>query len=255
VVADSQWDPAATAPHRHAVGVITRLPQTRTRVSQVLTPALRADRWPRRDDTPRDQRVAGGHDRLAQCGLGVSAQVARERAAASGTNAHPRDEAARETPRWHGHATRLATPEAAHAALAALATGWPDLPGEACNRLAPTRDAHQGRPPSTPPMHVRAWQMPAQVRPATATMAPRKPPHACVVLGPTIDARQWHAADVMAAATGQAQAAGGVRLLKAPRGGVAAWCVKTPSVAKGDGRVRPCAGGLYAGAPRRRRQP
>jgi hypothetical protein len=70
-----------------SLGCITRMPQTITLVSQVITQALREDIWQRLDDTTRDQRVELCHYRMAQRWLVVSSQAALERAAARVTKA------------------------------------------------------------------------------------------------------------------------------------------------------------------------
>jgi hypothetical protein len=56
--AASQLDNDAKAANLHALGVITRMPHTRTLVSHVITQARPWDTWPRLDATTRSQRVA-----------------------------------------------------------------------------------------------------------------------------------------------------------------------------------------------------
>jgi transposase len=232
-VADSQLYPADNATNRQALGLITRLPHTLKRVSQVITPALSADRWQRRDDTTRADQVELCPYRMAQRWLVVSAQAAFARAEARVTNAPQRDYAALETPRLHWQANRVETPEAAHTAWALLAHGGRYHQVDAYTRSEPKRDDPQGRPTSTPPIKALAWQMPAQVRPATETSEPQKPHQACLVLGTQMDASQLHEAAVMAADHGQAQVEGGVRFLQDPRFVVSSVFVKQPSRLQG----------------------
>ena len=210
VVADSKLYTEDNATTLQSLGCITRRPQTITLVSRVITQPLREDMWQRLDDTTRDQRVELCHYRMAQRWLVVSSQAALERAAARATKAQQREYAAIEKPLLHLHAKRVETPEAAHAALAALEKGWRDHQVDAYNLIEHKRYAHKGRPTSTTPIQVMAWQMQAQVRPDTETIAQRKPHNACFVLGTNIDASQLHEADVIVAYKGQAQAEGGL---------------------------------------------
>jgi hypothetical protein len=53
--ADATLAPEDQAPTRPHLGVITRMPQTRGPVSQVIAPALLGDPWPRLEDNPRAQ--------------------------------------------------------------------------------------------------------------------------------------------------------------------------------------------------------
>jgi transposase len=57
LVADAQRSPAATAARLRPLGCITRLPQTRQRVSPAITPALSGDRGHRREATTRAPRL------------------------------------------------------------------------------------------------------------------------------------------------------------------------------------------------------
>jgi transposase len=232
-VADAEVYTEDNATNLQAWGCITRIPQTIKLVSQVLTQALREDMGPRLDDPTRDPRGELCHDRMAQCWLVGSSQAALERAAASVTTAQQRAYAAIEKPLVPWHAKRLETPEAAHAALAAREQGWRDHPVDADHLIDHPRDAHKGRPTSTTPMQVAAWPMPAQVRPETETMAPRKQHHAGLVLGTTIDASQVHEAAVRATDKSQAQAEGGFRVLTDPLFVVSSLCVKQPARLQG----------------------
>jgi len=57
LVADSKLYNEANAANLHALGFLTRIPNTLNLVSQVITQALRWDTWQRLDDTTRYQRL------------------------------------------------------------------------------------------------------------------------------------------------------------------------------------------------------
>jgi transposase len=57
LVADSKLYNEDNAANLHSLGLITRMPNTLTWVSQVITDALRGDTWQRVHDTTRDPRV------------------------------------------------------------------------------------------------------------------------------------------------------------------------------------------------------
>jgi hypothetical protein len=152
-------------------------------------------------------------------------------------------------------AKRFETPEAAHAALAALEQGWRYHQVDAYALIAHQRDDHQGRPTSTTPIKAMAWQMQAQVRPDTEAIEQQKQHKACFVLGTNIDVSQLHEADVIAAYKGQAQVEGGCRFLKDPLCFVSSWFVKKPSRIQGLLMVMTLALLVYAVAQRRLRQP
>jgi len=80
-----------------------------------------------------------------------------ERAEASLTNAQPREGEALEKPRLPVHATRVPTPEAAHAALTALSQSWRDHPPAPSQVIDHTREAGKGRPTPTSPLKAMAW--------------------------------------------------------------------------------------------------
>jgi transposase len=255
LVADSKLYTEDHATNLQALGFLTRLPNTLKLVSQVITQALSADMWPRLDDTTRYDRVELCHDRMAPRWLVVSSQAAFERAEASVTKAQHRDYAAIEQPLLHLQAKRVETPEAAHAALAALEQGWRYHQVDAYALIEHKRDDHQRRPTSTTPIKAMAWQRQAQVRPDTETIEQQKQHNACFVLGTHIDVSQLPEADVMAAYNGQAQVEGGFRLLKDPRFFVSSLCVKKPSRLQGLLMVMTLALLVYAVAQRRLRQP
>jgi transposase len=124
VVADSKRYPEDHAATLRALGFSTRMPTPLNGVSQVITPALRWDTWQRLDDTTRYQRVEFCHDGMAQRCLVVSSEAAVQRAEAPVSQATQRAAAVIEQPRFHVHAQRFETPEAAQAALATRASGW-----------------------------------------------------------------------------------------------------------------------------------
>jgi transposase len=124
LLADSQLYHADNAPHFRHLGFITRLPNTIGAVSEAITQALALESWARLDEATRDQRLELCHDGMAQRWLVVSSQAALERAEARLTKASQREEEAIHKPLLHLQAQRFATPEAAHEALTAWATGW-----------------------------------------------------------------------------------------------------------------------------------
>ncbi len=159
LVADAHLDPedhAATLPSR---GLSTRLPNTRTLVSPVSTDALRGDTGPRVQDTTRSPRVECWHAGMAQRWLVVSAAAAWPRAEAPVSQAQQRDEEAIAKPRVPWQAPRVETPEAADAALGALATAWTSHQVASSSLLAQPREACTGRP--TPPTPIQALTWPS----------------------------------------------------------------------------------------------
>lgn len=135
-----------------------------------------------------------------------------------------------------------------------LGKPWKDHQVAASPLLEHTRDATQGRPPPTPPIHATEWQLHARVRPDGERLQQATQYHACFVLGSPREAEQRSAAEVMAGDTGQAQAEGGCRFLNAPRCVVASLCVKKPSRLRGLLRVMTLALLVSAGAQRRLRR-
>ena len=57
LIADAKLSPADNAPNLHALGFITRIPNTIGPVSQVITQALTGDTWHPLDETTRYQRL------------------------------------------------------------------------------------------------------------------------------------------------------------------------------------------------------
>jgi transposase len=91
LVADSKLDNADNAANLHALGFITRIPNTLKLVSQVITDALSGDTWHRVHDTTRYQRVELCHYGMAQRWLVVSSEAALQRAEATVNNAQQRE--------------------------------------------------------------------------------------------------------------------------------------------------------------------
>jgi hypothetical protein len=170
--------------------------------------------WQRLDDTTRYHQVELCHYRIAQRWLVVSSQAACDRAEASVTKAQQREYAAIEKQLFHLQAKRFETPEATHAALAAIEKGWRYHQVDAYDLIEHKCYDHKGRPTSTTPIKAMTWQMQAQVRPDTEAIEQQKQYKACFVLGTNIDASQLHEADVIAAYKGQAQVEGASGFLR-----------------------------------------
>ena len=184
----------------------------------------------------------------------VSSEAAVQRAEATVNQAQQREAEAIEQPRWHRHAQRFETPEAATAALDTLARSWTYPQVDASSRIDHTRYAAQGRPTPTTPRKAIAWQIQAQVQPHDAQMGQRKPHQACWVVGTNMDASPVSDAEGMRASKGQAQAAGGLRFLTDPLCVVSSLFVNRPSRIQGLMRVMTGAVLVSAVAQRRLRQ-
>jgi transposase len=253
-IADSKLYHEDHAIHLRHLGVITRMPNPIGAVSEALTQALALDRWPRLDDHPRYQRLARGHDGMAQRWLVVSSQAALERAEAARNNARHREDEAIQRPRFHLQATRFAMPEAAHEALTAVAQGWTYHPGDAYHRSAHKRYARQGRPTPRLPVKAPAWQIQAHVRPDAAVIGHHKQRHACFVIGTTICASELRDPAVLAAYKRPSRGEGGCRFLNDPLFFVSSLLVKKPCRSQGLLRVMTLALLVSSVAQRRWRQ-
>ena len=242
------------AANLHTLGFLTRIPNTLNRVSQVITQAWRWDTWQRLDDPTRDQRVELCHYGMAQRWLVVSSEAAGQRAEATVSKALQREAAVIEKQLLHLQAKRFETPEAAKAALDALARSWTYHQVAAYSLIDHTRDAGQGRPTPTTPIKAMAWQIHGQVRPDDEQIRQRKHHNACFVVGTNIGASQLSDAEVIRAYNGQAQAEGGVRFLKDPLFFVSSLFVKKPSRIQGLLMVLTGALLIYSVAQRRLRQ-
>jgi hypothetical protein len=170
---------------------------------------------------------------MVQRWLVGSSEAAVQRAEATVSKAQPREDATILTHLVHLQAQRFETPEAAHAALAAVAQAWTYHQGDVSPLLAHQHDACQGRPASTTPIKAIDWQSEAQVRPDDVKLGHLKRYQACCVLGTTIETRQLSDVEGMQAYKAQGQVEGGCRLLKDPLFVVSALVVKKPSRIQG----------------------
>jgi transposase len=254
LVADAKLYSEDTAATLSQLGFITRIPATLKLVSQVIRQALQWDTWHYLDDTTRYQRIALGHYGMAQRWLVVSSQAALERADKSVTNAQQRELEALKKQLFHLQAKRFATPEAAQAALAALANAWRYHQIDTTWLSAHTRYACKGRPTPTSPIKAIEWQIQAQVRPDQAGIETRKQQSACYVIGTNVAAHQLSDAQVIQAYKAQAHAEGGFRFLKDPVFFVSSLFVKKPSRIQGLLMVMTLALLVYAVTQRRLRQ-
>jgi len=152
LVADAKLYTEETAATLAKLGFITRIPRTIKLVSQVITQVLKRDLWQRLDATTRYHRLELCHYGMAQRWLVVSSQAARERAEASVTKAPPRESDALQQHMFHLQAKRFETPEAAHAALAALAKSWRYHQVDTAPVIEHKHYAGKGRPTSTSPI-------------------------------------------------------------------------------------------------------
>ena len=254
LVADAKLYHEANAPTLAKLGFITRIPGTLKLVAQVITQALTADLWQRLDETTRYHRLELCHYGMAQRWLVVSSQAAMERAEASVTNAQQREWDAIEKQRFHLQAQRFKTPEAAHAALATLATSWRYHQLETSQVIEHKHYACKGRPTSRSPIKAIAWQIHAQVQPDYERIAFRKQQEACFVIGTNIDANQLRDPEVIHAYKAQAQVEGGFRFLKDPLFFVSSLFVKKPCRIQGLLMVMTLALLVYSVTQRRLRQ-
>ena len=254
VVADAKLYHEDNAPHLTHLGFITRIPGTLKLVSQVISQALRWDAWQELDATTRYQRLELGHYGMAQRWLVVSSQAACERAESTVAKACQRESEAIAKQLFHLQAKRFETPEAAHAALAALEQSWRYHQVETAHLIEHKRYAGKGRPTSTTPMKATAWQMQAHVRPDNEEMRHRIQHNACFVLGTNIAASQLSDPEIIVAYKAQAQAEGGFRFLKDPLFFVSSLFVKKPSRIQGLLMVMTLALLVYSVTQRRLRQ-
>jgi transposase len=231
--ADAKLYHADHAPNLHALGVITRIPNTIGPVSQVITQALTWDSWHPRDETTRYQRLELCHDGMAQRWLVVHSQAALARAETTVNNARQRDYETIARQLFHLQAKRFPTPEAAQGALGTLAKGWKDHQVDSSRLTAHTRDTGKGRPTPKTPLKAIEWQIDAHVRPEDEALRSQTQGKACFVLGTHICASQLSDTEVIAAYKGQARVEGGFRFLKDPLFFVSSLFVKKPSRLQG----------------------
>ena len=254
LIADSKLYSEENATQLAKLGFITRIPGTLKLVSQVITQVLKWDRWQRLDETTRYHRLELCHYGMAQRWLVVSSQAAMERAEASVTKAQQREGEAIEKQLFHLQAKRFETPEAAHAALAALAKSWRYHQVDTARVIEHKHYAGKGRPTPTSPIQSLEWQMQAQTRPDQERIAFRKQQGACFVLGTNIEADDLSDEEVIAAYKAQSQVEGGFRFLKDPLFFVSSLFVKKPSRIQGLLMVMTLALLVYSVAQRRLRQ-
>jgi transposase len=254
VVADAKLYHEDNAIHLNHLGFITRIPGTLKLVSQVISQALRWDAWQEIDATTRYQRLELGHYGMGQRWLVVSSQAACERAESTVAKACQRESEAIAKQLFHLQAKRFETPEAAHAALAALEQSWRYHQVETANLIEHKRYAGKGRPTSTAPRQATAWQLQAHVRPDNEQRRHRIQHHACFVLGTNIAASQVSDPEIIVAYKAQAQAEGGFRFLKDPLFFVSSLFVKKPSRIQGLLMVMTLALLVYSVTQRRLRQ-
>jgi transposase len=124
-VADATLSTEAHAIHRQHLGFLTRMPGTRTLVTQVLPQARRGETWQRREETTRSPPRVLCHDGI-QRWLGGGSQASLERAETRRTTAGQRDVEAMTTQRFPLHAQRCEPPTQAEDALSVLAKTWRD---------------------------------------------------------------------------------------------------------------------------------
>jgi len=191
---------------------------------------------------------------MAQRWLVVSSEAAVQRAEATVSKAQQRECEAIEKQLFHLQAKRFETPEAAQAALGALATSWTYHQVAASSLIEHKRYVCQGRPTPTTPIKAIEWQIQGQVRPDDEQIAYDKQYKACFVVGTNIEASQLSDADIIQAYKGQAQAEGGFRFRKDPLFFVSSLFVKKPSRIQGLLMVMTLALLVYSVAQRRLRQ-
>jgi transposase len=254
LVADAKLYHQDNAAHLSKLGFITRIPNTLKVVSQVMTQVLQWDMWQWLDETTRYQRLELCHYRMAQRWLVVSSQAALERAEAHVKTACQREAAMIEKQLFHLQAQRFETPEAAQAALAALAKPWQYHQVEAYHLIEYPHYACRGRPTSTTPLTSIDWQIEVQVRPDQEQIEHRTQHNACFVLGTNIEASQLSDPEVIRAYKSQAQAEGGFRFLKDPLFFVSSLFLKKPCRIQGLLMVMTLALLVYSVTQRRLRQ-
>jgi transposase len=219
----------------------------------VITQALTWDRWYHLDETTRYQCIELCHYGMAQRWLVVSSQAAMERAEASVSKAQQREWETIEQQLFHLQAKRFTMPEAAHAALAALAKTWRYHQVDTAWVTEHKHYACKGRPTPSSPIKAIDWQMHARVRPDHGRIASRKQQSACFVIGTNIDGSQLGDPEVIRAYKAQAQAEGGFRFLKDPLFFVSSLFVKKPCRIQGLLMVMTCALLVYSVTQRRLR--
>jgi transposase len=190
LVADAKLYGEDNAVHLAKLGLITRVPATLKVGSQVMAQALQSDTWQSFDDNTRDQSLARCHDGMAQRWLVVSSQAAYARAEATLNHATQREHEALTKQLLHLQAQRFCSPEAAQAALAAVAKRWKYHHLESSPLTAHKRYAGKGRPTASTPLKAIEWHIQAQVLADDKAMERDKQAKACYVLGTNSDASE-----------------------------------------------------------------
>jgi hypothetical protein len=209
------------------------MPGPLTLVSPVSRPALPWGPGHERQDTPREQGRTWCHDGIVPRWRVVASPAALARAAASVTPAPPRAWATRAQPLFPWHAPRVATPAAAHAALAGRAQSWRDPQGATTGVIAHTRSAGQGRPTPPSPSTSMDGQLRVPARPAHERIAWRQPQGAGVVIGTHLAASHVSASHVIPADNAQSQGESGCRVRTDPVFVVSSRVVKQPGRMQG----------------------
>ena len=255
LVADAKLYCEANAVHLAKLGFITRIPATLKVVAQVVSQALQWDTWQPVDPNTCYQPLALGHYGMVQRWLVVSSQAALERAEATLKKATQHENEAITKQLFHLQAQRFGTPQAAHEALAVLATDWKYHRVASSHLTEHHRYAGKGRPTPSTPRKASEWHIQAQVHTDDHAIEQDKHTKACFVLGTNIDARELSDPEVIAAYKGQSHVEGGFRFLKDPLFFVSSLFVKKPSRIEGLLMVMTLALLVYSVAQRRLRAP
>ena len=254
LVADGTLYAQDTAGSWKALPCITRIPHTRTVVTQVMTHALAIDPWQDSDAQTRSQCLELCHDGMAQRWLVVFSQAAAWRAEAAVRRAQHKEYDAIQHQLLHLQAQRFASQTSASEALAKLSKKWRYHHLDSYAFTAHNHDGKKGRPTSRTPLKAIAWQSDAQVVPDAKRIHRAKPLGACSVIGSNMPCDQLSEVEVITGSKAQAQAKGGFRFLKDRRFFVSSLFVKKPSRIQGLLMVLTLALLVYAVTQRRLRQ-
>jgi transposase len=253
LVADAKLYCEDNASQLGKLGFITRIPATLKVVAQVISQALQWDTWQPVDPSTRYQPLALGHYGMVQRWLVVYSQAALERAEATLKKATQHENAAITKQLFHLQAQRFGTPQAAHEALAVLATDWKYHRVASSHLTEHKHYAGKGRPTPRTPRKASEWQIQAHVHTDEHVIEQAKQAKACFVLGTNIDARELSDLEVIAAYKGQSHVEGSFRFLKDPLFFVSSLFVKKPSRIEGLLMVMTLALLVYSVAQRRLR--
>jgi transposase len=254
LVADSKLYHEDKAANLQSLWFITRIPNTRKVVAQVIRQALEMETWQHADAQTRSQRLERCHLGIEPRWLVVFSQAALERAQATLSKACQREAEAVAKPLLPWQAQRCETPIQAQEALSGLAKTWRYHQGASWELIDHKRYARKGRPTADTPMQAIPWQMRAQVRPDGERREEAKHVKACFVLGTNIEVAALSDVEVIAGSKGHSQAEGGLRFLKDPLCFVSSLFVKKPCRIPGLLMVMTLALLVYAVAQCRLRQ-